>query len=63
MLAQGPDLVPIPGTSSAARLEENAGAARVTLSQDELARIEAVAPHSAVHGARYNEAGAALLNR
>ncbi len=62
VLAQGPDLVPIPGTSSAARLEENLGAAKITLSAEELKRIEAVAPQGAVHGARYNEAGAALLN-
>jgi len=62
VLAQGPDLVPIPGTSSAARLEENLAAAKLTLTQDELKRIEAVAPQGAVHGARYNEAGAALLN-
>jgi aryl-alcohol dehydrogenase-like predicted oxidoreductase len=63
VLAQGPDLVPIPGTSSAARLEENVGAAGIKLSAEELKRIEAVAPQSAVSGARYNEAGAALLNR
>jgi len=62
VLAQGPDLVPIPGTSSAARLEENLGAARVTLTAEELKRIEAVAPQRAVSGARYNAAGAALVN-
>ena len=63
VLAQGPDLVPIPGTSSAARLEENLAAAKIVLKPDELRQIEAVAPQGAIHGARYNEAGAALLNR
>jgi len=63
VLTQGPDLVPIPGTSSAARLEENLAAAQLTLSAAELQRIEAVAPQSAVSGARYNAAGAALVNR
>jgi aryl-alcohol dehydrogenase-like predicted oxidoreductase len=62
VLAQGEDLVPIPGTSSTARLEENAAAVQVRLSAQELQRIEAVAPHAAVQGARYNEAGAALIN-
>ena len=63
VLAQGPDLVPIPGTSSAARLEENLGAAKIALSARELKRIEDAAPQGAIHGARYNEMGAALLNR
>ncbi|HWY25061.1 MAG TPA: aldo/keto reductase, partial [Nevskia sp.] len=63
VLAQGTDLVPIPGTSSAARMEENLGAAAIALSAAELKRIEAVSPKNAAAGARYNEAGAALLNR
>jgi aryl-alcohol dehydrogenase-like predicted oxidoreductase len=62
VLAQGDDLVPIPGTSSAERLEENVGAAGVGLTAGELQRIEAVAPQTAVAGARHNEAGAALVN-
>lgn len=63
VLAQGEELVPIPGTSSPARLEENLAAASISLSRKELARIEAVAPQGAIAGARYNVAGTALLNR
>jgi aryl-alcohol dehydrogenase-like predicted oxidoreductase len=63
VLAQGEDLVPIPGTSSPARLEENLAAAGIRLSREELARIEAAAPQAAIAGARYNVAGTALLNR
>ena len=63
VLAQGEDLVPIPGTSSPARLEENLAAAAIRLSRAELARIEAAAPQAAIAGARYNVAGTALLNR
>lgn len=63
VLAQGPDLVPIPGTSSVARLQENLAAAQIRLSAAELAAIEAAAPSEAIAGARYNAAGTALLNR
>ena len=62
VLAQGGDLVPIPGTSSIARLEENLAAAEFRLSPAELASIEAAAPQGSIVGARYNEAGTALLN-
>jgi aryl-alcohol dehydrogenase-like predicted oxidoreductase len=44
LLAQRPDIVPIPGTSSRARLEENAAAVDVPLSRQELERIAAIAP-------------------
>ena len=63
VLAQGEDLVPIPGTSSPARLEENLAAAGIRLSRQELASIGASAPQGAIAGARYNVAGTALLNR
>jgi len=63
VLAQGEDLVPIPGTSSLVRLEENLAAAGIRLSKQELASIEAAAPQGAIAGARYNLAGTALLNR
>jgi aryl-alcohol dehydrogenase-like predicted oxidoreductase len=53
--AQGRDLVPIPGTKTRARLEENAGALAVSLGGDDLARIEAVAPKGFTAGARYPE--------
>ncbi|HVT76544.1 MAG TPA: aldo/keto reductase [Acidimicrobiales bacterium] len=53
VLAQGDDIVPIPGTKRAKYLEENLGAADVTLTADELARIDAAAPKGAASGDRY----------
>jgi aryl-alcohol dehydrogenase-like predicted oxidoreductase len=50
LLAQGTDIVPIPGTRSRQRLEENAGALAVTLTRDELDRIDEVAPRGAAPG-------------
>ena len=44
VLACGPDVVPIPGSKSAIRIEENAKATEITLTPDECAEIEAVAP-------------------
>jgi aryl-alcohol dehydrogenase-like predicted oxidoreductase len=60
VLAQGEDLVPIPGTKRRRYLEENAAAVEVELSADDLARIDAELPP--VAGARYNEAGMAAIN-
>ncbi|MGA2924474.1 MAG: aldo/keto reductase [Solirubrobacteraceae bacterium] len=60
VLAQGEDLVPIPGTKRRAYLEQNAAAVDVELSADELARIEAELP--AVAGDRYDAAGMAAVN-
>jgi aryl-alcohol dehydrogenase-like predicted oxidoreductase len=60
VLAQGDDLVPIPGTKRRTYLEQNAAAAEVELSDEDLARIEAELP--AVSGARYDEAGMASVN-
>ena len=57
VLSRGPDVVPIPGTRNAGRLEENVGAVAVELSESDLARIEALAPADAFTGARYPEAG------
>lgn len=62
MLAQGDDLVPIPGTKRVAFLEENLGALDVSLTPDELAQIDAVFPPDAAAGARYPEAPTRLLN-
>ena len=56
------DVVPIPGTSSVERLEENAGAIDVRLARAELDEIERVSPRGAVVGERYHASGAALLN-
>ncbi len=53
LLAQGDDVVPIPGTKRAARVAENAGAAAIELTPDDLARIDAVSPVGAAAGDRY----------
>ncbi len=63
VLAQGEHLVPIPGTRRIRTLEENAAAADLVLSADDLARIEAVFPKGAASGHRYAEAARAALNR
>ncbi|GAA2487070.1 oxidoreductase [Winogradskya humida] len=55
LLAQGPHIVPIPGTRSPARLAENVAAADVTLTPDDLTRIQQILPHGAA-GSRYPEA-------
>ncbi|GAA2077964.1 aldo/keto reductase [Actinomadura alba] len=52
LLAQGEDVVPIPGTRSATRLEENAGAAGVVLTEADLARIREILPQGSA-GGRY----------
>jgi aryl-alcohol dehydrogenase-like predicted oxidoreductase len=61
VLAQGEDLVPIPGTKRRRYLEQNAAAVEVELSGEDLARIEAELPPPA--GERYDEAGMATVNR
>jgi len=53
LLAQGEDIVPIPGTKRIRYLEENLEAVGVELTQDDLARIDAVAPRGAAAGDRY----------
>lgn len=63
VLAQGETLVPIPGTRRIRTLEENAAAADLVLTADDLARIEAVFPKGAASGHRYAEAARAALNR
>jgi aryl-alcohol dehydrogenase-like predicted oxidoreductase len=60
VLAQGEDIVPIPGTKRRKYLEENAAAVDVELTPDDLAQIEAELPP--VSGARYDEAGMASVN-
>jgi len=60
VLAQGEDLVPIPGTKRRKYLEENAAAVDVELSHDDLARIDAELPKAA--GERYDEDGMAAVN-
>jgi len=56
VLAQGEDIVPIPGTKRLEYLEENLGALAVTLTRDELGRIDEAMPRGAAKGGRYPEA-------
>jgi aryl-alcohol dehydrogenase-like predicted oxidoreductase len=59
LLAQGPDVVAIPGTRYAARLDENVGALQVNLSPEDVARISAAVPAGAAAGTRYPAGGMA----
>ena len=63
VLAQGDDLVPIPGTKRKRYLEENLGALEVSLDKDELARIDTIFPLDAAAGTRYPAAGMGALQR
>ena len=63
VLAQGEDVVPIPGTKRVRYLEENAAGASVTLSPAELAALDAVFPKGAAAGERYAAGGMAIVNR
>lgn len=63
VLARGDDIVPIPGTKRRTYLEENVAALDVSLSADELRRIDAVAPRGAASGLRYQASMMGLLNR
>ncbi|HMJ10301.1 MAG TPA: aldo/keto reductase, partial [Polyangiaceae bacterium] len=62
LLALGKDIIPIPGTSSSERLEENVAAVNVKLSKAELERIDRVAPKGFAVGERYTPAMQSLLN-
>src|SRR5881409_2827920 len=55
LLARKPWIVPIPGTTKLARLEENIGAAAIRLAADDLREIESAASHITIQGARYPE--------
>jgi aryl-alcohol dehydrogenase-like predicted oxidoreductase len=63
LLAQKPWIVPIPGTTKLPRLEENIGAAAVTLTAAELGEIDRAAALIPVHGARYPEGLAQMIGR
>jgi aryl-alcohol dehydrogenase-like predicted oxidoreductase len=63
VLAQGKDIVPIPGTKRRKYLEENAAAAEVQLSQEDLRRIEEAAPKGKTAGDRYAPQAMRALNR
>ena len=62
LLTRGADIVPIPGTTRIATLEENVGAVGVELGAAVLARIEALAPKGVAAGARYPEMAMRMLN-
>lgn len=62
LLAQGDDIVPIPGVKRRETLRDSARAPDVALSEDDLATIAAAAPRGATAGPRYNEAGMARVN-
>src|SRR4051794_29678343 len=63
LLAQKPWIVPIPGTTKLHRLEENIGAAAITLSADDLKEIDDAVSRIAVQGARYSEQAQKMINR
>ncbi|ADG11923.1 aldo/keto reductase [Caulobacter segnis] len=63
ILHQGDSIAPIPGTTKIARLEENLGAVDLALSAEDLARIAAAVPETAVEGERYTKAGLAMVGR
>jgi aryl-alcohol dehydrogenase-like predicted oxidoreductase len=62
LLSRGPEVVPIPGTTRRARLEENAAAAAMRIDAEAVARLDAIAPKGAAAGERYPEAGMRAVN-
>jgi aryl-alcohol dehydrogenase-like predicted oxidoreductase len=62
LLAQGDDIVPIPGTKRRKFLEENAAAVNVRLTPDETRRLDEAVPRGAAAGARYPEGGMKTVN-
>jgi aryl-alcohol dehydrogenase-like predicted oxidoreductase len=63
VLAKGDDIIPIPGTKKIERLDENASAAKLALTAEDVAAIERAAPSGEVTGDRYAAASAAMLNQ
>jgi aryl-alcohol dehydrogenase-like predicted oxidoreductase len=61
LLAQGDDVVPIPGSKRRVTMEDSVAAADVTLSADDLATLNAAAPVGATAGPRYGEAGMKMV--
>ena len=62
VLAQGEDIVPIPGTKRRKYLEQNIGALEVELTAEELERLDRILPPGAASGPRYHEAGMATVD-
>ena len=63
LLARGPDIFPIPGTKHVNRLEENVGALELSLTPDEVARLDAAFPVGAAAGTRYPEQAMKAVHR
>jgi aryl-alcohol dehydrogenase-like predicted oxidoreductase len=63
LLHKGPDIVPIPGTKRRKYLEENVAAADVSLTDEEMAALDAALAPEMVSGPRYNERQAAMVDR
>ena len=63
VLAQGEDVVPIPGTKHVKYLDENIGALEVQLSDADLRRLDEILPPGAAAGERYHERGMETVNR
>jgi aryl-alcohol dehydrogenase-like predicted oxidoreductase len=61
-LARGDDVVPLIGARTRVRLEEALGAFRITLSPDDLARMETAVPPGAISGTRYGAPQMAMLD-
>ena len=62
LLAQGKDIVPIPGTKRQKYLEENAASVNIKLTPDDLSRIEKIAPRGVAAGERYSEPAMRRVN-
>jgi aryl-alcohol dehydrogenase-like predicted oxidoreductase len=62
VLAQGNDIVPIPGTTRRIHLKENLDALKLLLTKDDLLEIRTLMPKGAISGARYPEAGMRMVN-
>ena len=63
VLAQGDDIVPIPGTKRPQYLEENFGALDIRLTPEELTDVDSLIPPGAAAGSRYSEPGMRAINR
>jgi aryl-alcohol dehydrogenase-like predicted oxidoreductase len=63
VLAQGEDIVPIPGTKHVRYLDDNIGALEVSLTADDRRRLDAILPPGAAAGERYHAQGMATVNR
>ena len=63
VLAQGEDIVPIPGTRHIKYLDENIGALEVKLTPEDLKRLDKILPPGAAAGTRYHARGMETINR